>query len=135
MQLGFFIYLSETMLAPHSAAVRHLVAEAQQTNARHDLTGCLHHEDGLFCQWLEGPPAAVNHIGKKIEVDDRHFGVTFLDRGALDQRRFDSWSMRYSSAGRGSVLNWLARAPLVDGKPETRAASLLKFLQHRANSV
>ncbi len=75
-----------------------ILRTARHRNQSLGLTGCLHHEDGLFFQWLEGP------------ADDRHRDFEILDQGALDHRRFQDWRMRFSDRDRASLMDWFARS-------------------------
>ncbi|WP_410218981.1 BLUF domain-containing protein [Paracoccus sp. (in: a-proteobacteria)] len=85
-----------------------LLKKSRERNRLYGLTGCLHHEDGLFFQWLEGPRISLFRLLDDLRDDDRHLGLTILDQGPLEQRLFQSWQMRFSDRGAASLLDWLA---------------------------
>ena len=72
-----------------------LLATARRINASHGVTGALLFSDGLFAQVLEGEHGAVERIFSSIERDSRHTGVTVLQRHAITQRSFATWSMAF----------------------------------------
>ena len=49
-------------------------------------------------QVLEGPQDAVVELFyKKINLDDRHFGVEVATEGLIEQRQFPEWSMAFDN--------------------------------------
>lgn len=119
-------------MLPGSDAARSLMATAVAENIQFNLTGFLHHEDGFFFQWLEGPAQALQTICARLERDTRHFNLSYLWRGTQDIRHFDGWAMGYSTQESGSILAWLADHSVgVRRDKLAYAASVLSFLQHR----
>lgn len=108
--LGFFLYRSEAAPGLTGAGLRDIVATARGRNQQLGLTGCLHHEDGLFFQWLEGPSEGLVPVRAAICADPRHRRIDMLDAGPLDHRRFQGWRMRFSDRGNGSLMDWFARS-------------------------
>jgi hypothetical protein len=94
--MHYFIYTSKALVDPGSQACRDVVSRSQIKNASVGLTGFLHAEDGLFIQYLEGPPKPLWDLYQRIQRDDRHTNVVLLGRGSLDLRRFEDWRMGYS---------------------------------------
>lgn len=107
------------------------MARAQKINAGFGLTGFLHHEDGFFFQWLEGPPEALELVCARLERDTRHFNMTYLSRGMQDVRHFDGWTMGYSMQDGGSILAWLADHSVALREKLAYSAAVLSFMQHR----
>ncbi len=101
---------------------------ARARNQSLTLTGCLHYEDGLFFQWLEGPAQGIEPVIVSIMADRRHRDLTVLGRGALDARRFQDWRMRFSDRDSASLMDWFARndRPTVDR--HDYAAGVASFL-------
>ena len=87
-----------------------ILRTARHRNQSLGLTGCLHHEDGLFFQWLEGPADGLRQVVSSLVHDDRHRDFEILDQGALDHRRFQDWRMRFSDRDRASLMDWFARS-------------------------
>ena len=60
------------------------------------LTGMLPFSDGNFFQVLEGNPAEVDKLYRKLELDQRHAQLTVVLREPIVKRYFESWSMGFS---------------------------------------
>ena len=129
--LSFLLYRSETEMRPNSEAAGELLDSARRVNAEQALSGFLHHEDGFFFQWLEGPAAALDMVAGRMERDPRHHSLTYLWRGTQNDRQFGDWRMGYSSAAGSSILKWLAEHPVAQRERRAYAASVLAFLQER----
>lgn len=129
--LSFLLYRSETDMPPLSDAARDLLATARHCNAELDLTGFLHHEDGFFFQWLEGPTPALDMIAARMERDARHFNMTYLWRGTQNARQFAGWKMGYSTRDDSSIMGWLLSHPAAQSERRAYAATVLAFLQER----
>jgi hypothetical protein len=106
--LGFFLYRSNAASGVGTDALRQILGTARSRNQSLGLTGCLHHEDGLFFQWLEGPGSALRTVFASLLQDHRHDRLEVLDAGGLDHRRFQDWRMRYSNRDQVSLLDWFA---------------------------
>lgn len=106
--LGFFLYRSAAQPWLDGSEMQDILRSARRRNQLLGLTGCLHHEDGLFFQWLEGPAPALVQVRDLILRDGRHQDITFLDQGPLDHRRFQDWRMRFSDRERASLMDWFA---------------------------
>lgn len=74
-----------------------------------DLTGHLHLEDGLFYQWLEGPPEALEGVRRKIARDIRHHSMETLWKGEQSERQFGNWHMGFGISDPGTLFNWVAQ--------------------------
>ena len=129
--LAFVLYRSETDIRPNSDAARNLMDTARHVNSTLGLTGFLHHEDGFFFQWLEGPAEPLAEICGRLERDPRHFNLTYMWRGTQDIRHFAGWDMGYSSGANESILSWLAEHSVAQREKLAYAAAVLSFLQHR----
>lgn len=125
--LGFCLYRSVARSGLDEGDMATILREAQDNNRALGLTGCLHHEDGLFFQWIEGPRIALFRLLDKLREDGRHVDMTVLDQGSLAQRLFPDWQMRYSDPAAGSLLGWLA------SRPENPAAGVAEFLRSLAS--
>lgn len=64
-------------------------------NARDGVTGALIYNNGVFGQVLEGPSDIVENTFERIQMDDRHGGVTLLDIAPIAERGFSEWSMGF----------------------------------------
>ena len=108
--LGFFLYRSAARPGLTDEALQQILRDARSRNQALGLTGCLHHEDGLFFQWLEGPADGLRQVRASLLADARHLDFDMLDQGPLQHRRFQDWRMRFSDRDRASLMDWFARS-------------------------
>lgn len=133
-RIANFLYRSETAIRPGSAPAEHLLLRARERNRTMGLTGFLHHEEGFFFQWLEGPAVNLAAVQQIIEDDPLHGAITYLHRGTDAAPEFPDWQMGYSRREDGSVLEWLARDPVAQIEREAYARSILMFLKERSRA-
>ena len=126
--LGHFLYRSLAIDPLGDDELRDILNVARGRNAAYGLTGCLHFEDGMFFQWLEGDRPMVEVVATAIRADHRHHSVTVLSEGALEHRRFGDWQMRFSDRDQGSLLDWLANSDAVTVKSRAYAEAIARFL-------
>jgi Sensors of blue-light using FAD len=94
-QLVYSSVLKQEMTPP---AVAQLVAHAQQTNLRHDITGLMMIDNGLVIQWIEGRRDVVRGLWDKLLRDTRHHCIVeLLHRDFQEQRLYPNWSMQQAS--------------------------------------
>ena len=70
-----------------------ILAESQRNNDRDGLTGALAAHDGRYLQVIEGAPAALDRLMRRLDGDPRHREVSIIDRVPIEARAFDGWSM------------------------------------------
>lgn len=126
--LGFFLYRSAAQPWLDGSDLQDILEAARRRNQALGLTGCLHHEDGLFFQWLEGPAPALVQVGNLILRDGRHQDITFLDQGALDHRRFQDWRMHFSDRKRASLMDWFAGSDNSTVDPGDYSGGVVSFM-------
>lgn len=127
--LAFFLYRSSAADGLADGDLQEILKTARSRNQAQRLTGCLHHEDGLFFQWLEGPAVAMGPVVASILGDDRHRDIMVLDQGALDHRRFQDWRMRFSDRDHASLLDWFAGSNTSTVDRQDYAGGIVAFLQ------
>lgn len=108
--LGFYLYRSTARDGLGADELQDILLEARRRNQALGLTGCLHYEDGLFFQWLEGPVEGLRDVVASIERDRWHVSLDVLDQGSLDHRRFQDWRMRFSDRDKASLMDWFAKS-------------------------
>lgn len=128
-ELSFFLYRSSAKQDFGNSELTRILSVARDRNGSIGVTGCLHYEDGLFFQWLEGPPDAVKDVVNSILGDERHHGVTVLDEGPLAMRQFQEWTMRYSGRDQRSLMDWFAAENVSTVDRNEYAGGVLAFLQ------
>ncbi|MDP5308085.1 BLUF domain-containing protein [Paracoccus spongiarum] len=127
--LGHFLYRSTAVEGLNATDLEAILTVARERNGAAGLTGCLHHEDGLFFQWLEGPAVALRPVVEAILRDTRHRDITVLNEGQLDRRRFQDWRMRFSDRDQASLLDWFATSKASTVDRGDYAGGVVAFLQ------
>ncbi|MEI4234400.1 BLUF domain-containing protein [Roseovarius sp. D22-M7] len=126
--MEYLIYKSMALVTPGSAACRDIVTVSQRNNAGLGLTGFLHAEDGLFIQYLEGPPKPLWALYERLHGDDRHRDLVLLGHGAPRRRRFGDWRLGYSEAGVLSFADFLEEVSMPGAVEPTPPADAIMFL-------
>ena len=111
-----------------SKDLQNILQRAHIRNQELNLTGCLHYEEGLFFQWIEGPIEALLSIVAVISSDDRHDRIEVLDQGALEHRFFKNWQMRFSDRDNASLMDWFASSDHVTVLSSDYARGVLAFM-------
>ncbi|WP_185968524.1 BLUF domain-containing protein [Paracoccus sp. M683] len=106
--LTHFLYRSNAREGLGQDDIDSIIAQARIRNDQSGLTGCLHFEDGLFFQWLEGPRAPLDAVIRLIRSDPRHSDIADLSYGPLKRRHFADWQMRVTNRDSGSLMDWVA---------------------------
>lgn len=127
-ELTYFLYRSTARDNLSQDDLEQIVAEARARNQDLSLTGCLHHEDGLFFQWLEGPKHALDTVIALIRQDPRHLDMTELSYGPLPGRHFGEWTMRSTDRDKASLLDWFATQKVSTIDRGAYAGSVSAFL-------
>ena len=101
-------------LAPEQplSVVAEIAGRARQVNAKLDVTGLLIFVVQRFCQQLEGQLKAVLKLIERIRNDPRHTNVEVLHHGPLAGRRFQQFSLAFSTVEDEEAL---ARMEQLDG--------------------
>ena len=116
-------------LAPNQTpnVVAEIAGRARLVNADLDVTGLLIFDGQRFCQQLEGPQKAVLKLIERIRNDPRHINVEVIHHGPLAGRRFQQFSLAFSTVEDEEAL---ARLEQLDG-----AAALAAFETVRSELV
>ncbi|MCB2407763.1 BLUF domain-containing protein [Hymenobacter lucidus] len=93
--LYHLVYQSNVTAPMSEAELEALLVQARAWNHSHDLTGVLLYCDSNIIQVLEGPEDEVEYIFGRIEQDLRHYDVTKLADGPVQERNFAQWSMGF----------------------------------------
>ena len=101
-------------LAPEQplSVVAEIAGRARQVNGELDITGLLIFDGQRFCQQLEGPKKVVLKLIERIRNDPRHVNVEVLHHGPLAGRRFQNFSLAFSTV---EDVDALARLERLDG--------------------
>lgn len=102
-------------IAPNQplSVVADIAGPARLVNAELNITGLLIFDGQRFCQQLEGPQKAVLKLIERIRNDPRHINVEVLHHGPLAGRRFQHFSLAFSTV---EDVEALARMEQLDGE-------------------
>ena len=89
------VYISAFGLNVRPADIDDILAASRLNNERDGITGMLIADGQRFLQVLEGDRQLVLDAFRRIEADDRHFGILTLSRRDLRRREFGAWEMAY----------------------------------------
>lgn len=87
------IYKSQSVGAISADLMESILAYARRYNANHAITGLLLCSDDVFLQFIEGPPAEIDQLFKRLSQDPRHQRLTLLYTGYADERAYPKWQM------------------------------------------
>ena len=123
------VYTSKPSATFTSADVFDIVRVSARNNPQRGLTGFLVYADGMFLQYVEGAPDALDTLLKDLREDPRHADLEIVHRAPVAERHFPEWRMeRLATSGQGKTLEQaLRRAQL----PEALVASLRDNLAER----
>ena len=107
-------------LAPDQplSVVAEIAARARLVNVQLDITGLLVFDGQRFCQQLEGPQKAVLKLIERIRNDPRHINVEIVHNGPLAGRRFQQFSLAFSTL---EDVDALTRLEKLDGQAAVAA--------------
>lgn len=128
-RLSYCLYRSSAAPGLDAPALDYLLEKSRIRNQELGLSGCLHYENGMFFQWLEGPPSALYPLLSKLEEDSRHINFTVLDQGSLEQRIFDQWQMRFSDSQVASLFYWLTTQNKTEVSADDYAKNVKNFMK------
>lgn len=102
-------------LAPDQplSVVAGIAGRARQVNAERDITGMLIFDGQRFCQHLEGSQKEVLKLTERIRNDPRHVDVEVLHHGPSAGRRFQAFSLAFTTV---EDVDALARLERLDGE-------------------
>lgn len=97
MGLVSLVYFSQHRLDTRSASMGvqldDILVSATRNNAARGITGALVFDSEHFVQVLEGELDVVWATFRKLEQDERHHNVQFVEMEALPNRYFGNWAM------------------------------------------
>ena len=91
------IYVSTLADDAPVRVVADIANKARHHNQRAQLTGLLVFDGMHFCQQLEGCAAQIADAMDRISKDPRHRDLAVVHSGPLDKRRFNRFSLGYTS--------------------------------------
>ncbi len=92
------IYVSRIAKGCGPKDIEDILDISRKNNKQAGVTGALCYTARGFLQCLEGSPAAVNMLYRRIVQDPRNKEVTLISYHAAQERVFGKWSMAYIRA-------------------------------------
>ena len=128
-ELERIVYCSRACVPTSSLLViADILAVSQRNNVRDGLTGALAISDGWFLQVLEGAPAALDGLLRRLEGDPRHGDVVVLSREPTKGRLFSEWSMASARVTPSIAADLVALIDECRVHPEAAVAALLRIV-------
>ena len=95
--LVHLLYTSRCAQPPGAQQLEEIFTSGARRNHEHGITGvlCVHAEQRLNIQLLEGGRDAVSRLHRNLMNDPRHLDVTLLHFSEIAERRFAAWQMGY----------------------------------------
>lgn len=91
------VYISQSMRKMSMEDLSSIQRSAKTNNQPLEVTGSLFYNGGWFLQVLEGAPATLEKLYKKIEQDPRHKNSRVLYNEPATFRTFGRWSMNMTN--------------------------------------
>jgi hypothetical protein len=91
------LYRSKATSTLGSLHLFNMLTEARAKNAAMHITGHLLYTKEVFVQCIEGPSESIESLWQCLQKDTRHHDIELLARGPIDERKFNDWSMAFSS--------------------------------------
>ena len=124
------VYVSYAAGHLDSGDVFEIVAASAARNPGRELTGFLSYAGGLFVQYIEGPPHALDTLLATLRHDPRHHGLEVIERQPIATRRFPDWRMervQVSQTDGAALTHALERS----GLPTRTAVAVRQRLETR----
>ena len=94
--LARLLYVSDLSPGTRATEVSRIVSSSRRRNVGDAITGLLIFDGDRFCQYVEGPPAAVAALSDRLDRDVRHTRMEVLAAGPFPgPRRFSDWRLGY----------------------------------------
>jgi len=88
-------YLSRPRPDLPAAEISRIVVRSRINNERHKIAGVLVYTGTHFAQLIEGVPAEVEALWRRIKCDDRHLDIVLLLKENAVSPWFRDWRMGY----------------------------------------
>lgn len=126
--LDTFVYCSRAAEGVDDMEVDRIIEWSQCRNVERGITGVLVFGSGVFFQWIEGPPAAVEKLIASLHGDPRHYDIVPLDRSVEKRERlYPNWEMERVGA---DDIRAVLQEALESAEDENSIAALRRILKH-----
>jgi hypothetical protein len=126
--LETFVYCSRAAEGVDDIEVDRIIEWSQRSNVERHITGVLVFGSGVFFQWIEGPPAEVETLIKRLHGDSRHYDIVALDRSVERRERlYPNWEMERVGA---DDIRAVLEDALESAEDANNIATLKRILKH-----
>ena len=130
--LATFVYCSRAAEGVDDPEVDRIIEWSQRRNVERDITGVLVFGNGVFFQWVEGPPGQVENLIASLCGDPRHYDIVPLDRSVEKRERlYPNWEMERVGA---DDIRAVLQDALESAEDENNIAALRRILGHLDSS-
>ncbi|MCW5623465.1 MAG: BLUF domain-containing protein [Burkholderiales bacterium] len=109
-ELRTLVYVSTATRLLGDDELAALLTEARRRNLEHGITGVLLYCEGSFMQCLEGPPASLRDVFRRIEASSQHKDLIELFDEPIAERSFRDWQMGFSKIEQADAMALSAAA-------------------------
>jgi hypothetical protein len=128
LTLETFVYCSRAAEGVDDVEVGRLIEFSQRRNAARGITGVLVFGSGVFFQWIEGPPAAVQNLIASFHGDSRHYDIVSLDQSVEKRERlYEGWDMERVEA---DDIRAVLQDALESAEDDSNVAALKRIMAH-----
>lgn len=128
LTLETFVYCSRAAEGVDDVEVGRIIELSQRRNAARGITGVLVFGSGVFFQWIEGPPSAVQNLISSLHRDSRHYDVVSLDQSVEKRERlYEGWDMERVEA---DDIRAVLQDALDSAEDENNVAALKRITEH-----
>ena len=127
LTLETFVYCSRAAEGVDDDEVGRIIEFSQLRNAARGITGVLVFGSGVFFQWVEGPPVAVQNLIASLHGDSRHYDVVSLDQSVEERERlYEGWDMERVEA---DDIRAVLKDALESAEDENNVAALRRIME------
>lgn len=88
------VYISQSLIGGDLGEIERIRRISRRNNRFNEISGALYLDTNLFFQVLEGYPAQIEDLLKRLSVDRRHRNLLVLQDTVLEAREFVGWDMK-----------------------------------------
>lgn len=108
-------YLSRANKTFLQHEIDHLLLSTSFFNRQNEITGVLLYNTGLFFQYFEGSPNAVDLVYERIKKDENHQLLIEILNEPIENRQCDDWCMGFCKKPNSFIQelahqNWLKKS-------------------------
>ncbi|WP_114700863.1 BLUF domain-containing protein [Psychrobacter proteolyticus] len=128
-------YVSRYNTENANVEVARILEQAQRNNERKGITGALVINENYFIQVIEGARPVINDLLSKLINDKRHFNLDIIECREVDERRWNTWSMKYLTISDQNQEYVLKYSATNEFKPYLMTASQIMMFIEKLSEI